>query len=290
MNIEFIPCNLKYLAVACKRSNSDVGALIKGLYAYFTESKKQTYENEGMQMLYDLFVDDLEGFLASKRKQSKTNSDNASNKKGSGKSKNAKQKKGNTVTTIANDSADEDADDGSDTGEDSSSDGDAVVADNSETSVSDDSVKPTEVVSETSDTANAQLSFDFANELSETSDRNDSEKNVTDVVDSSKDNAVPTFEKVRDVYNKTGGNENQALAKWQQLSDDEKTSAFAYAESIAGKRDNRSYLYVFLRDKQWTKSLRNKFSSAKASRRLFVSTHTTVCLHSNKHLAASIQR
>lgn len=267
MNIEFIPCNLKYLAVACKRSNSDVGALIKGLYAYFTESKKQTYENEGMQMLYDLFVDDLEGFLASKRKQSKTNSDNASNKKGSGKSKNAKQKKGNTVTTIANDAADEDADDGSDTSEDSSSDdGDSVVADDRESYVSDESVKPPEaasetievtnvdekkeVANETSNNTNVQLSLDFANELS---DRSDSEQSATADTDSTKDNAVPTFEKVRDVYNKTGGNENQALAKWQQLSDDEKINALAYAESIAGKRDNRSYLYVFLRDKEWTK-------------------------------------
>lgn len=253
MNIEFIPCNLKYLAVACKRSNSDVGALIKGLYAYFTESKKQTYENEGMQMLYDLFVDDLEGFLASKRKQSKTNSDNASNKKGSGKSKNAKQKKGNTVTNIANDSADEDADDGSDTSEDSSSDdGDAVVADDSDSSVSGETAKPPEVASETSDNTNLQLSLDFDNE---SSDRSDSEQNATAASDSTKDEAVPNFEKLRDVYNKTGGNENQALAKWQQLSDEEKINALAYAESIAGKRDNRSYLYVFLRDKEWTKKV-----------------------------------
>lgn len=190
MKIEFLPCNLKYLAVACKRSNSDVGALIKGLYAYFTESKNQTYENEGMQMLYDLFVNDLEGFLATKKKQSDTNSNNASSKNSSGKSKNQKQKKGKSVMFVANDSADEDADDGSDTGDDNSSDdGDAVVADDSDSSVSGESTKPPEVAkgisedtradthkevtSETSDTVNAQLSFDFANE---SSDRYDSEQ------------------------------------------------------------------------------------------------------------------
>lgn len=267
MKIEFLPCNLKYLAVACKRSNSDVGALIKGLYAYFTESKKQSYENEGMQMLYDLFVDDLEGFLATKKKQSDTNSNNASSRNGSGKSKNPKHKKGKTVTTTSYDSADENADDGNATsGDDSSDDGDAVVADDSDSSVSGETAKPPEVANEMSDntmadtqkgvvneasnTANAQLLLDFANE---TSDRSETEQNVTNAPDSSKDNAVPTFEKVRDVYNKTGGNENQALAKWQQLSDDEKIEAFAYAESIAGKQNNRSYLFVFLRDKEWTK-------------------------------------
>lgn len=267
MKIEFLPCNLKYLAVACKRSNSDVGALIKGLHAFMTEGRKQSYENEGMQMLYDLFVDDLESFLATKKKQSDTNSNNASSKNSSGKSKNQKQKKGKSVMSVANDSADEDADDGSDTGDDNSSDdGDAVVADDSESSVSGGSMKPPEVAnemsedakvdaqkevaSETSDTVNAQLSFDFANE---TSDRSETEQNATVTPDSAKDNAVPTFEKVRDVYNKTGGNENQALAKWQQLSDDEKIKALAYAESIVGKRDNRSYLFVFLRDKEWTK-------------------------------------
>ena len=267
MKIEFLPCNLKYLAVACKRSNSDVGALIKELYACFTESTNQSYENEGMQMLYDLFADDREGFLASKKKQSDTNSNNASCKNGSGKSKNPKQKKGKTVSSVANDSADEDADDGSGTSEDDSSDdGGAVVADNSDSSVSDECAKPPEtanemsedakvdaqkeVENEASNTANAQLSFDFANE---TSDRSETKPDATAAPDSAKINVVPTFEKVRDVYNKTGGSENQALAKWQQLSDDEKIKSLAYTENIAGKQNNRLYLYVFMRYKEWTK-------------------------------------
>lgn len=267
MKIEFLPCNLKYLAVACKRSNSDVGALIKGLYAYFTENKKQSYENEGMQMLYDLFVDDLEGFLANKKKQSDTNSNNASSKNGYGKSKNPKQKKGKTVTTTSYDSTDENADDGNTTsGDDSSDDGDAVVADDSESSDSGESVKPPEVAnevnedvkadthkevaSETSETVNAQLSFDFANE---TSDHSETEQNATTALDSTKDNVIPTFEKIRDVYNKTGDNETQARELWQRLSDKEKSKALAYAETIATKAGYRPYLFVFLRDKEWTK-------------------------------------
>lgn len=267
MKIEFLPCNLKYLAVACKRSNSDVGALIKGLHAFMTEGRKQSYENEGMQMLYDLFVDDLEGFLATKKKQSDTNSNNASSKNSSGKSKNQKQKKGKSVMSVANDSADEDADDGSDTGDDNSSDdGDAVVADDSDSSVSGESTKPPEVAkgmsedtradaqkevaNEVNDTANAQLSFDFANE---TNERSETEQNVTAAPDSAKGNVVPTFEEVRDVYSKTGDNESRARELWQRLSDEDRCKAFAYAESIATKAGYRPYLFVFLRDKEWTK-------------------------------------
>lgn len=267
MKIEFLPCNLKYLAVACKRSNSDVGALIKGLYAYFTESKKQSYENEGMQMLYDLFVDDLEGFLATKKKQSDTNSNNASSKNSSGKSKNPKQKKGKTVTTVANDSADEDANDGNATsGDASSDDGDKVVADDSDSSVSDECAKPPEVanvmsestkadpqkevVSEANNNTNVQLSLDFANE---SSDRYDSEQSATVAPDSAKGNVVPSFEKVRDVYSKTGDNETQARELWQRLSDEDKCNALVHAESIATKAGYRPYLFVFLRDKEWTK-------------------------------------
>mgnify|MGYP003294173324 CR=1 FL=1 len=83
----YLPLNLKYLAVGCSRSNSDVGALVKGLYSYFTEGKSQSFENEGMQMLYQLFVNDIDDFVASKTKQSETNSVNAKGKKCPGKSK-----------------------------------------------------------------------------------------------------------------------------------------------------------------------------------------------------------
>ena len=85
--INYLPLNLKYLVVGCSRSNSDVGALVKGLYSYFTEGKRQSFENEGMQMLYQLFVNDIDDFVASKTKQSETNSVNAKGKKESGKSK-----------------------------------------------------------------------------------------------------------------------------------------------------------------------------------------------------------
>ena len=105
--INYLPLNLKYLAVGCSRSNSDVGALVKGLYSYFTEGKRQPFENEGMQMLYQLFVNDIDDFVASKTKQSETNSVNAKGKKESGKSKSKSVTKMETAGKRSESSIDE---------------------------------------------------------------------------------------------------------------------------------------------------------------------------------------
>ena len=63
-----------------------------------------------------------------------------------------------------------------------------------------------------------------------------------------------SFEQMKECYKKIGDNESQALAVWQQLSDDERTSAFAHVQRLQGDRSSRSYLYVYLRDKEWTKA------------------------------------
>ena len=103
----YLPLNLKYLAVGCSRSNSEVGALFKGLYSYFTEGNRQSFENEGMQMLYQLFVNDIDDFVASKIKQSETNSVNAKGKKESGKSKSKSVTKTETAGKRSDSSIDE---------------------------------------------------------------------------------------------------------------------------------------------------------------------------------------
>ena len=63
-----------------------------------------------------------------------------------------------------------------------------------------------------------------------------------------------SFEQMKECYKKIGDNESQALAVWQQLSDDERTSAFAHVQRLQGDLSSRSYLYVYLRDKEWTKA------------------------------------
>lgn len=63
-----------------------------------------------------------------------------------------------------------------------------------------------------------------------------------------------SFGGMKVIYKKVGDNELQAFGVWQQLSDDERTAAFAYAQRLQGDLSSRSYLYVYLRDKEWTKA------------------------------------
>ena len=63
-----------------------------------------------------------------------------------------------------------------------------------------------------------------------------------------------SFERWKECYKKIGDNESQAFGVWQQLNEDERTSAFAYAQRLQGDLSSRSYLYVYLRDKEWTKA------------------------------------
>ena len=66
--------------------------------------------------------------------------------------------------------------------------------------------------------------------------------------------ATSSFDRMKECYEKIGDNESQAFGVWQQLSDDERTSAFAYVQRLQGDLSSRSYLYVYLRDKEWTKA------------------------------------
>jgi len=82
-----------------------------------------------------------------------------------------------------------------------------------------------------------------ANEMEE---KSDSDFNASDPTSS--------FERLKHTYGKTGNNESQAFAAWSQLTSDERTVAFAYAQRLEGDLANRSYLYIYLRDKEWTKT------------------------------------
>ena len=92
MKITHLPLDLKYAEVLCGRSNSDVGVMVKALYHNLTEGKAEKFADGGMEVLYQLFVADLNSFRAAKQKQSEINSSNAQGKSASGKSKNKKQK------------------------------------------------------------------------------------------------------------------------------------------------------------------------------------------------------
>ncbi len=64
-----------------------------------------------------------------------------------------------------------------------------------------------------------------------------------------------SFERMKAVYIKLGNNESQAFDAWKQLSDDERSAAFAHVQRMQGDPNSRNYLFVYLRDKEWTKNV-----------------------------------
>ena len=64
-----------------------------------------------------------------------------------------------------------------------------------------------------------------------------------------------SFERMKAVYVKVGNNESQAFDAWRQLSDDERSAAFAHVQRMLGDPNSRNYLFVYLRDKEWTKDV-----------------------------------
>ena len=66
--------------------------------------------------------------------------------------------------------------------------------------------------------------------------------------------ATSSFDRLKVIFKKVGDNETQAFGVWQQLSEYERTSAFAHTQRMQGDLSSRSYLYVYLRDKEWTKA------------------------------------
>jgi uncharacterized protein YdaU (DUF1376 family) len=107
--------------------------------------------------------------------------------------------------------------------------------------------------------ANASISKQKAN-------ADDANESITDSVSScsgdSYDSAnfdaadvTSSFERMKVVYIKLGNNESQAFDAWRQLSDDERSAAFAHVQRMQGDPNSRNYLFVYLRDKEWTKNV-----------------------------------
>ena len=67
--------------------------------------------------------------------------------------------------------------------------------------------------------------------------------------------ATSSFGRMKAVYVKVGNNESQAFDAWKQLSEDERSTAFDYVQRMQGDPNSRNYLFVYLRDKEWTKNL-----------------------------------
>lgn len=75
--------------------------------------------------------------------------------------------------------------------------------------------------------------------------------NATSIDGINASDVTSSFDRLKVIYKKVGNNESQAFGVWQQLSESERTAAFAHTQRLQGDLSLRSYLYVYLRDKEW---------------------------------------
>lgn len=248
IKISHLPLDLKYTKVLCSRSNSDVGAMVKALYRNLIDRKEEKFADGGMEVLYQLFVADLNKFRAAKQRQCETNSSNAQGKSSKSKFKNKKQK---SDATIEQNGCSATGNDGSDSDEDSddneSSEDSDVVAAVEDSASSADIAKQLEDANETSDRCEAERNVIDDSLVSTAESRNES----TDAFDAS--DSERSFAILRDLYNKIGDNESQAYEVWKQLAETERKAAHTHVQQLVARNSYRSYLFVYLRDKEWTR-------------------------------------
>lgn len=79
--------------------------------------------------------------------------------------------------------------------------------------------------------------------------------NATSIDGINASDVTSSFDRLKVIYKKVGNNESQAFGVWQQLSESERTAAFAHTQRLQGDLSLRSYLYVYLRDKEWMKAM-----------------------------------
>lgn len=213
------------LIVACARPNAEVGKLVKALVTYATEGTRTDLGDLRLEAYFDLIAQDLDSQRMAAEKKSLKCSESAKCRTArNNSSANSPAKKANvanaTNATTSKPKAMEEMPTESSDANTSNNAGNA-----NDPNGSNDSIHP-------NDTATGGSNNDF-----------------------NASNVTSSFDRMKKCYEKIGDNESQAFGVWQQLSEDERTSAFAYAQRLQGDLSSRTYLYVYLRDREWTKAI-----------------------------------
>lgn len=220
--LERIPFLANVLVVACERPNNEVGKLVKAVVAYATDGTRPEFDDVRLETYFDLLAHDLDSLRTAAEIKSRKCSESA-------KCRNNKCKNSNGSTAkkanAENDSAPANA---------------AKVANeakashpaNASTLGKDADVPNAEKAPESE---NADVTMQSGN-----FDAND---------------ATSSFEQMKNTYGKTGDNASLAFDVWKRLNEQERIAAFAYAQRLQADLSLRSYLYVYLRDKEWTKAM-----------------------------------
>ena len=209
------------LIVACSRPNAEVGKLVKAVVTYATEGIKTDLGDLRLEAYFDLLIQDIDSMRIAAEAKSKKCSESAkcrTTRNASSQTIPAKKANAANVTTAKSKAI-------------------AVPAiassnvDCANLVDCPDESKPSNDGIHSIETDNAECSDDF---------------NASDVTSS--------FDRMKVIYKKIGDNESQAFGVWQQLNESERTAAFAHTQRLQGDLSSRSYLYVYLRDKEWTKA------------------------------------
>lgn len=208
------------LIVACSRPNAEVGKLVKAVVTYVTEGTRTDLGDLRLEAYFDLLIQDIDTLRTAAEAKSRKCSESA-------KCRSARNVRSIAVPTRK-----------------------ANVA--NATVVNKKTIAESVKESPTADTSNiievsteSKQSNDWAN--SKLADKTEGS------CDFNASNLTSSFERMKECYKKIGDNESQALGVWQQLSESERTAAFVHTQRLQGDLGSRSYLYVYLRDREWTK-------------------------------------
>lgn len=218
---ERIPFLANVLTVVCKRPSAEVGKLVKAVVTYVTDGTRTDLDDLRLQAYYDLLLQDIDTMRAAAEAKSKKCSESAKcSTARNASSPTVPAKKANAANAIT--------------------------------------TKPKAIV----ETAIASSTADAANDADISDESKDSNESIhltvsnsaTTSTDFNASDVTSSFDRLKVIYKKVGDNESQAFGVWQQLSESERTAAFAHTQRLQGDLSSRSYLYVYLRDKEWTKA------------------------------------
>ena len=214
-SLERISFLANVLIVACSRPNAEVGKLVKALVTYATEGTRTDLDDIRLEAYFDLIAQDLDTLQKAAEVKSRKCSESA-------KSRAAR----NNCSSV-------------------------IPAKKVNATI----VKPKAIAGETkeSPSTNNSNNVDISEEPSD-SMKNGNSEDSQNSADFNASDVTSSFDRMKVAYKKIGDNESQALGVWQQLSEDERMVAFAHSQRLQSNLSSRSYLYVYLRDREWTKA------------------------------------
>ena len=221
---ERIPFLANVLIVACSRPNAEVGKLVKAVVTYVTEGTRTDLDDLRLQAYYDLLLQDIDSMRTAAEAKSKKCSDSA-------KCRTSRTANSSTVPTKKANAAN--------------------VA--NATTAKPKAITETVVSSSVADTTNVIEVPKDSEHLNDSSYSKGSNGTVASS-DFNASDVTSSFDRLKVIYKKVGDNESQAFGVWQQLSESERTAAFAHTQRLQSDLSSRSYFYVYLRDKEWIKA------------------------------------